>query len=49
MDFLNDQYKHEEWIDLGNDEGVQTGSIRVVLQWIHSRRKFVQDILRVQD
>jgi hypothetical protein len=29
--------------------GAPTGSVRINLHWIHSRRKFLQDILRIQD
>jgi hypothetical protein len=47
---LNDQYKHDEWFQLENDNGrSQTGKIRLNLHWIHSRRKFLQDILKIQD
>ena len=50
LDNLMDQYKHDEWIQL---EDAQTsepaGRLRLNLHWIHSKRKFLQDILRIQD
>ena len=48
LDILEDQYKHDEWFNL-DDKGVQTGKIRINLHWIHSRRKFLLDILKIQD
>ncbi|CDW87383.1 c2 domain containing protein [Stylonychia lemnae] len=48
MDGLIDQYKHDEWFQLEN-QGNYFGKIRMTLHWIHSRRKFLQDILKIQD
>lgn len=50
---LRDQYKHDEWIqlELPGSRGIpeQAGRLRFNLHWIYSRRKFLQDILRIQD
>lgn len=47
LDILRDQYKHDEWFDLVNRQRALTGKIRLNLHWIHSRKKFLQDILRI--
>ena len=50
MDMLMDQYKHEEWIQLEDpNSGQPAGRLMLSLHWIHSKRKFLQDILRIQD
>ena len=46
---LVDQYKHDEWLELENEKRQLTGKIRLTLHWIHSRKKFLQDILKIQD
>lgn len=50
---LFDQYKHDEWFSLiliqGGRNAINTGKIRLTLHWIHSRKKFLQDILNIQD
>lgn len=47
---LRDQYKHDEWVQL-EDPGTRLPAGRLLfnLHWIYSKRKFLQDILRVQD
>jgi len=45
---LKDQYKHEEWFLLEGGKST-SGKVRLNLHWIHSRKKFLQDILRIQD
>ena len=48
MDMLMDQYKHEEWIQLEDpNSGQPAGRLMLSLHWIHSKRKFLQDILRI--
>ena len=50
LENLRDQYKHDEWFDIAtNNQRNLTGKIRLNLHWIHSRKKFLQDILRIQD
>jgi len=49
LDVLVDQYKHDEWLELENEKRQLTGKIRLTLHWIHSRKKFLQDILKIQD
>ena len=46
---LVDQYNHDEWLELENEKRQLTGKIRLTLHWIHSRKKFLQDILKIQD
>eukprot|EP00347_Sterkiella_histriomuscorum_P014348 403361215 len=48
LDQLNDQYKHDEWFQLENGRNL-TGKVRLNLHWIHSRKRFLQDILKIQD
>lgn len=47
LDMLRDQYKHDEWFDLANQQRNLSGKIRLNLHWIHSRKKFLEDILRI--
>lgn len=51
MELLRDQYKHDEWIQLEmpGRNGEAAGRLRFNLHWIHSKRKFLQDILRIQE
>lgn len=49
LDVLVDQYKHDEWLEIENEKRQLTGKIRVTLHWIHSRKKFLEDILKIQD
>jgi hypothetical protein len=51
IELLRDQYKHDEWIQLEVPQrnGEAAGRLHFSLHWIHSRRKFLQDILRIQD
>eukprot|EP01017_Pseudomicrothorax_dubius_P003436 TRINITY_DN10494_c0_g1_i2.p1 TRINITY_DN10494_c0_g1~~TRINITY_DN10494_c0_g1_i2.p1 ORF type:complete len:418 (+),score=72.10 TRINITY_DN10494_c0_g1_i2:281-1534(+) len=47
---LRDQQKIEEWFDLLDRNGAKTrGRIRLTLQWIHSRVKYLSDIIRKWD
>ncbi len=47
MDALADQYKHDEWLEIENEKRQLTGKIRLNLHWIHSKKKFLQDILKI--
>lgn len=47
IDVLNDQYKHDEWLEIENEKRQVTGKIRLNLHWIHSKKKFLQDILKI--
>lgn len=50
LDMLLDQYKHDEWLQLVDlYRGDPAGRLLLNLHWIHSKRKFLQDILRIQD
>lgn len=53
MELLKDQYKHDEWVQLeiptARGTAEPSGRLRFNLHWIHSRRMFLQDILRIQD
>jgi C2 domain len=51
LEILRDQYKHDEWVQLEtpNRKGEPAGRLLFNLHWIHSKRKFLQDILRIQD
>ena len=50
LETLQDQYKHDEWFMLENPKNAALGGkIRINLHWIHSRRKFLEDILKIQD
>lgn len=48
LDNLKDQHKHEEWVNIYNGENY-VGKLKVQLHWIHSRKLFLQDILKIQD
>jgi hypothetical protein len=52
IDGFKDQAKHEEWIELRDESGrnnIQGAGLIVTFHWIHSRKKFLQDILQVQE
>lgn len=44
---LKDQYKHEEFLELEDNRGNITGKLRVSLHWIHSKKRFLKDILNI--
>lgn len=45
LDALVDQYKHDEWFEIENQKGELTGKVRLILHWIYSKKKFIQDII----
>jgi len=50
LDSLLDQYKHDLWLQLEEPKRQEVaGSIRINMNWMHSRRKFLQDVLRMHD
>ena len=47
---LRDQYRHDELFDLHDPRGHPTsGKIHLVLQWIHSRVKYLEDVVKKWD
>jgi hypothetical protein len=50
MGKLRDQQRHEEWFDLFDKSGVGTrGRVKLSLQWIHSRVKYLVDVVAKWD
>ena len=47
---FRNQHKHEEWFDLFDQKGIQTGGrIRADFHWIHSRVQFISSLIKAWD
>eukprot|EP00828_Plagiopyla_frontata_P002033 TRINITY_DN10090_c0_g1_i2.p2 TRINITY_DN10090_c0_g1~~TRINITY_DN10090_c0_g1_i2.p2 ORF type:complete len:365 (+),score=52.56 TRINITY_DN10090_c0_g1_i2:135-1097(+) len=50
LKLLEDQQKHEEWVQLHSEEtGEQIGAIQLGLQWLHSRTKYLAEVVKKWD